>query len=151
MAMTTAERPIGYWLKHLDGLFEAGLDRALADMGISRRHWQTMNVLGGGPQGELALADALRPFWVEGAITLDEVTAALARRGWVTRSAEGRYGLTESGEAAHAAVSERVQATRRAATAGLGADEYQATVRTLRRMAGNMEAALAAQKGGSTR
>jgi hypothetical protein len=35
------ERPIGWWLKHLDGLIEAAFDRALATE-RPRRHWQTV-------------------------------------------------------------------------------------------------------------
>jgi hypothetical protein len=32
-------RPIGYWLKHLDGLLEGAFDRTLAGQGVTRRHW----------------------------------------------------------------------------------------------------------------
>jgi hypothetical protein len=40
--MAARERPIGWWLKHLDGLIEAAFDRALATERLSRRHWQTV-------------------------------------------------------------------------------------------------------------
>jgi DNA-binding MarR family transcriptional regulator len=137
--MGATERPIGYWLKHLDGLIEAAFDRALAEDGLSRRHWQTMNVLAHAPLDERGLVEALRPFWGEGAIALDEVTGELLRRTWIARGGDGSYALTPRGEAAHAAVAARVQAVRRSMTDGLTGEEYQATVRTLRRMAENLE------------
>ena len=49
LRMTGDGRPIGYWLKHLDRLIEATFDRTLADVGLGRRHWQTLNTLAGGP------------------------------------------------------------------------------------------------------
>jgi hypothetical protein len=36
------ERPIGYWLKHLDRLIEEAFGDALAEQALSRRHWQAM-------------------------------------------------------------------------------------------------------------
>jgi hypothetical protein len=33
--MAARERPIGWWLKHLDGLIEAAFDRALATERLS--------------------------------------------------------------------------------------------------------------------
>jgi len=47
--MKTTEAPIGYWLKHLDGLIEAHFDRALTHHNLARRHWQALNMLSGGP------------------------------------------------------------------------------------------------------
>ena len=64
--MELQERPIGYWLKHLDRLIEQASERALAEEHLTRRHWQIMNVLRKSPLGPAALADALRPFWGPG-------------------------------------------------------------------------------------
>ncbi|MFB9832252.1 MarR family winged helix-turn-helix transcriptional regulator [Actinoallomurus acaciae] len=134
--MEPTDRPIGYWLKHLDGLIESTFDRALAGYALSRRHWQVMNALRDAPP--TGLRDALRPFWGEGVITLEEVVGDLAGRGWVTED-DGRYALTERGLAAHAAVAERVGETRRAVLDGLTEQDYVDTVRTLSRMAANLE------------
>jgi hypothetical protein len=43
--MREDRRPIGYWLKHLDGLIEAAVERALAGQGVTRRHGQALNTL----------------------------------------------------------------------------------------------------------
>lgn len=85
----------------------------------------------------------MRPFWSEGDVSLEQVIGELIRRSWITRLDDGRNALTPLGEAAHAAVAERVSGTRRRLAYGLTQDEYDVTVRTLRRMAQNLEGALA--------
>jgi hypothetical protein len=142
--MSDVEKPIGYWLKELDRLIEASFERTLTDLGLSRRHWQTLNTLSQTPGDEHALSDVLRPFLGDGAITLDEVTGDLLNLGWAERGGDGRYRLTASGRAAHAALLDRINVSRRRILDGLTPEEYQATVRVLRRMAGNLEASLAA-------
>jgi len=140
MDTNTNEAPIGYWLKHLDRLIDATLDGALADRGLGRRHWQALNVLRDGPQDAAGLAEALRPFWTEGAATPDDVVAELARRGWVAGADAGRWALTPDGQAAHGELAGRIGGRRRRMMDGLTAEDYRATVAVLRRMAGNLEA-----------
>jgi len=139
--MELQERPIGYWLKHLDRLIEQASERALAEEHLTRRHWQIMNVLRKSPLGPAALADALRPFWGPGAITLDLATSELAGRGWLTRDGAGQYALGPAGEAAHAAVQEKIYGIRAQFLMGLTEDDYLHTVLMLQRMAANLERA----------
>ena len=133
------ERPIGYWLKHLDRLIEAAFDRVLTAEELTRRHWQTMNALRKSPQHRAALIDTMRPFWGPGAITLDETTSELTRRGWLTQDDAGRYTLTPAGQTGHAAVEEKVHAIRSTILTGLTEDDYHATVRVLQQMIENLE------------
>jgi len=140
--MNTAEAPIGYWLKHLDELIEAHFDRTLADHDLGRRHWQTLNMLSRGPLDGEDVEQGLRPFWTDGAITMNEVTQELIRRGWVVRRDDGLYALTPAGEAGRAALADRVRLSRRLLMDGLTPDDYEATVGVLRRMAGNLENAM---------
>src|SRR5437762_5000208 len=128
MPMTTAEQPIGYWLKRLDALIDATFDRSLADHGLSRRHWQILEMLRGGSQDAERLADGLRPFWGEGAITLTEATGELERRGWLRRGDDSRWALTPAGEAGHAELARRVHANRRRLMDGITPAEYGAAV-----------------------
>ncbi|QYC42212.1 Transcriptional regulator SlyA [Nonomuraea coxensis DSM 45129] len=134
------ERPIGYWLKHLDRLIEAEAERVLAEEGLTRRHWQVLNTLHQAPRTANGLGETLGPFWQPGAITLEDVTGELARRGWLTEDAEGRHTLTPEGLAGHAAAREKVHGIRSAFLTGLTEEEYTGTVRALRRMAANLEA-----------
>ena len=89
--------PIGYWLKRLDGAIEGALASTLAAEGLARRHWQTMNLLHEGPSDGPGLAEALRPFWGQGAIALDEVLSDLERRALVVNDG-ARYALTAAGK-----------------------------------------------------
>src|SRR5262245_30841722 len=143
--MQTAESanlPIGYWLKRLDRAIDATLEPLLAGEGLSRRHWQTMNVLHEGPRDAQAITEVLRPFWGQGSITLEEVTSDLWRRGWLVHD-DHRYGLTAAGEAARTRIAERVDVARSRLVDGIASAEYLATVDVLRRMAANMEATAA--------
>lgn len=140
------ERPIGYWLKRLDRLIEDAFDRVLAAEGVSRRQWQTLNVLRRAPAGDDELGAALRPFWETDTVTVAEVAGELARRGWVTRGPDGRHALTPEGEAAHAALATRVGGIRELVGRGVTEQEYRTTMDVLRRMTGNLEAA---RPGGS--
>jgi hypothetical protein len=130
--------PIGYWLKRLDRAIDGALDPALAAEGLARRHWQTMNFLQEGPCDAPALAEALRPFWGQGAITLDEVLRDLERRAQIVNDG-GCYALTAAGKATRAKIAEHVDIARRRLVDGIAREEYLATVEVLQRMAANLE------------
>ena len=139
--MDDRQRPIGFWLKHLDQLIEATFDRTLATERLERRHWQLLNTLRRAPHTRSALAGVLQPFWTDGGISLDEVIDDLERREWIAAAPDGRYRLTSAGEDADARLAARVEATRHQTLNGLSTAEYEATVRTLRRMSENLQAA----------
>lgn len=122
-------RPIGYWLKHLDGLIEAMFVAALGD--LTRRHWQVLNVLASGTLDREGVAGALGPFSAEG------VVGDLERRGLVDGGA-----LTEAGRVEHARLVVEVGAVRELVMEGVGAEEYSVVVGVLGRMAGNLERGL---------
>jgi DNA-binding MarR family transcriptional regulator len=122
----------------LDRAIDGALDPTLAAEDLSRRHWQTMNFLHQGPSDAPALAEALRPFWGEGAITLDEVLSDLEHQALVTND-EGRYALTAAGTATRAKLASQVDATRRRLVGGVTREEYRATVEVLQRMTTNLE------------
>jgi DNA-binding MarR family transcriptional regulator len=132
--------PIGYWLKRLDRAIDGALASTLAAEDLARRHWQTMNFLHEGPSDAPALAEALRPFWGQGAITLDEVLSDLERRALVVNDG-GRYALTAAGKATRAKIAEHVDVTRRRLIDGVTREEYLATVEVLQRMTANLEGA----------
>ena len=99
--------PIGYWLKRLDRAIDGALDATLAAEDLTRRHWQTMNFLHQGPSDAPALAEALRPFWGQGAITLDEVLRDLEHQALVANNG-GRHALTATGTATRTRLAEQV-------------------------------------------
>lgn len=131
------ERHIGYWLKQVDRLIEDAAERTFTEEGITRRHWQVLNVLRRSPRTEATLTEALSPFWGTDAITLAEVTADLTQRGWLTE-ADGHHTLTPAGEATHATIENKVLGIRETSQRGLADDDYHHTVRVLRQMAENL-------------
>ncbi|SES48355.1 hypothetical protein [Actinokineospora terrae] len=108
-------RPIGYWVKELDGQLERAFERELGD--VTRREWQVLNALPG-DTGPFDGAEALR---------------SVRRRGWV----EGDR-LTPAGERAKAELAARVARVRQAVTDGISEQDYLTTVRTLERMVRNL-------------
>jgi len=134
----------GYWLKRVDNLIEATQERTFADQNLSRRQWQILHILSESPRDTAGLTAAVRPFLGPGAITLDEVTGELARRGWLTRDDAGRYTLTAAGQAGHAAIEERLNELFRSTfLIGLTQDDYYRTMQILQQMAENLERAAA--------
>src|SRR5262245_57748774 len=122
MMIHTERRPIGFWLKLVDRLIDDRFDASLG--GLSRRHWQVLNVLqeGGVTQGEL---DArLRPFLGEAGTTLREV-GDLRTRGWIGTSA---LALTELGARELQRLSDVVSAHRSTLMADISQDEYGTVV-----------------------
>ena len=124
--------PIGYWLKRLDRAIDGALDATLAAEDLTRRHWQTMNFLHQGPSDAPALAEALRPFWGQGAITLDEVLRDLEHQALVANDG-GRHALTATGAATRTRLASQVDLTRRRLVDGVTREEYRATVAVLQR------------------
>jgi hypothetical protein len=139
--MAEGRKPIGYWVKHVDGLIERHLHSALAADAVSRREWQVLNLLDRAAASEAAVVEALRPFWTPGARSAADVLQGLAARGWSERDGSSSVRLTPAGAAACAARAERVQAFRTAMTAGIAPAQYAATVESLRLMAENLERA----------
>lgn len=136
----TDQRPIGYWLKHLDGLIERALDGALARQELSRRHWQVLNTLRSAPTDRIGLTEALRPFLADaGTTTVHTALDELIDRGWVRGADDGRFELTAAGRAGHAEAQQQVTATRRRLLDAVTPEEYQAVVDGLRRMARSLE------------
>ncbi len=147
--MGADRQPIGYWLKHLDGLIEESVERALAFQGVTRRQWQTLNTLHQRPSTSAELAEVLRPFVGREPEAHRRVVGELMARGWVEPANGDRLRLTDSGSAAHATLFGLMQEIRRLLARGVTQEEYAATIDVLRRMAGNLESVVAESAGGS--
>jgi len=131
-----ADKPIGWWLKHVDRLIEATLDRVLAGEGIGRRHWQALNAIAGGADSAEAVDEALAPFRGSGPalrVVLDQLRA----QHW-TQEVEGRITLTPTGSAARGRLIVAVREARARTTEGIDEQEYRTTLDVLARMARNL-------------
>ena len=127
-------KPIGYWLKHLDTLIETLFERVLTDHDLTRRHWQVLNTIATAPTSQDDLDQALAPFQPDVRAEVGDLVA----KGWATRDGE-LVTTTEPGRAAFTEVAGRIHAERRRITDGIPDEEYLRTVETLRHMAANLE------------
>lgn len=143
------QRPIGFWLKLVDGLIEASFDEVLVAADVSRRHWQVLNLLAAGGGATLADLDAsVAPFLSAAEPTVLPVVADLRTRGWLEHGPDALLSgallpsealrLSEAGRHAHARLHDAVAASRQRVTAGLTAEQYRATVDVLQQMAVNL-------------
>lgn len=134
------DRPIGYWIKHIDRGVEAGFARLLAAEGLNRRGWQVLNTLARAPGGPADLDAALAPFLDDTTPTVTPYAEALVTRGWAHRTGT-TYALTADGTTAHARVAAAVHAARARIIDGLTAGDYDTLLRLLERVAANLEPA----------
>jgi hypothetical protein len=131
------QRPIGYWLRLVDGLINDQFARTLDEHGVTRMQWQLLNVLARGQASVEMLDAAVAPFLTGGdETTLDHLTE-LIESAWVDATPTG-YELTERGRAALDRLTNVVAQQRTVMSAGVAEDEYLTTISTLERMAVNL-------------
>ncbi|WP_018684287.1 MarR family winged helix-turn-helix transcriptional regulator [Actinokineospora enzanensis] len=122
-------RPIGYWLKELDRLIEAGFEQELGTAGLTRRQWQVLNAL---PGTQEEVDRTMAPFLPTTAPVIDTLVEA----GWASRGST--IELTAAGLAHRTETATQVDRLRAKVVTGISDDEYAAAVRTLERMAANL-------------
>jgi DNA-binding MarR family transcriptional regulator len=127
--------PLGFWLRRVDQLFESSMDSVLADENVTRRQWQTLNTVSRHqPATARQVADALTLFVADPSTELDELTA----RSWIGPGPDG-YRLAPTGQAALAALEQKVAAHRTTMFAGVSDEDYRVTVHTLARIVANLD------------
>ncbi len=132
------QRPIGFWLKLVDRLIDESLDGMLGQAGLTRRHWQVLNLLEQAPATLHQTDTQLAPFLDGGEPTTRPVLNDLHERGWLAWTDVGQATLTEAGRAAHTDLRQQVARGRARLTAGISSSQYAATIDVLRRMAVNL-------------
>jgi DNA-binding MarR family transcriptional regulator len=137
--MAPNDQPIGWWLKHLDGLIDASFDDAVGETGLDRREWQILNVIASRAVGRVELANALRPFWKTAPKELERQVEALEARGWLTKDQDRALRVTPDGDVARTEAEGRVQSIRMRLAEGITAEDYERTIETLKTMATNLE------------
>ena len=138
----TDRRPLGYWLRAIEGPLRENMRNAFASFGVTRREWRTLTTLHTGPATAADLEATLPPRRHEaparpGHRTLEQLLDGFVQRGWATVDA-GSYTLTAEGERIHDAVLANVQKVRAQVTAGIPDGDYATTMTTLEKIAGNV-------------
>jgi DNA-binding MarR family transcriptional regulator len=132
------QRPIGFWLKLVDRLTDDAFDAALGQAGLTRRHWQVLNLLQETPATAQQTDARLAPFLGGDQPTTRPVLEDLHTRGWIGWTKDQQASLTDAGRAAYADLRRQVAQTRARLAAGITPEEYATTVEVLRRMAVNL-------------
>ncbi len=134
----TSPRPIGFWLKLVDRLIDEQFATTLEEHGVTRRQWQLLNVLAGGPSTVAQLDAAVAPFLrADDHESSVEHLTELIDSAWVDATPTG-YELTERGLGAFERLQEVVATQRTLATEGVTAQEYEQTLAVLERVARNL-------------
>src|ERR1700709_1691253 len=131
------QRPIGYWLRLVDGLIDDQFAGTLDEHGVTRMQWQLMNVLARGQASVEMLDAAVKPFLVAGGDTTIDHLTELIESAWVDATPTG-YELTERGHGALDRLTNVVAEQRTVMAAGVAESEYLTTTSTLERMARNL-------------
>lgn len=131
------QRPIGYWLRLVDGLLDEQFAQTLDEHGVTRMQWQLLNVLVRGQASVEMLDAAVAPFLVAGAETTIDHLTELIESAWVDATPTG-YELTERGRGALDRLTNVVAEQRTTMSAGVSEPDYLTTVTSLERMARNL-------------
>lgn len=131
------QRPIGYWLKLVDGLIDRQFASTLDEHGVTRRQWQLLNVLHRGPATVEQLDEAVAPFLTADEESSVEHLTELIDSAWVAATPQG-YELTERGDTAFGTLAEVVAHQRSVVSQGITEQEYGETVGVLEKMARNL-------------
>jgi DNA-binding MarR family transcriptional regulator len=134
MTVQTDRQPIGFWLKLLDRLIDTRLELSLG--GLSRRHWQVLNVVRQGRTSQAEIDARVRPFIGSEGTAAREV-ADLQQRGWVSPGTAALE-LTEPGTNEFERLLTLVSDDRTTLMNGIAPEEYASTVSVLERMARNL-------------
>ncbi|MEU8616880.1 hypothetical protein [Streptomyces sp. NPDC048623] len=133
------QRPLGYWLKHIDGAIDSAMARLFAAEGLTRRDWQVLNTVSHGPVPLPDLDTALAPFLSPADPTVRPRVDALTARGWASLTPDGTVTLTAEGRAAHGRVSTQVGTLRAQVTACLSPEEFGTLMTLLRRVGEHLD------------
>jgi len=108
-------RPLGYWLRAVDGLLARAFAEALDAEGVSRRDWMLLNVVSG---------DVDAPGLAERLARKGKRLRSLEDRGWVLEKGDGTWELTDLGRAEKERIGAIVDGIRSRVTGAVGDDAY---------------------------
>ena len=118
-SVPAGRRPLGYWLRAVDGLLTREFARALDAEGLGRRDWMLLSVLSG---------DIEAPGLRERLTRKGKRLRGLEERGWVEQHGDGTWALTDLGRSEKERVGEIVDAIRARVVGALGDDEAYAAL-----------------------
>ncbi|MGW3209295.1 MarR family winged helix-turn-helix transcriptional regulator [Streptomyces sp. NPDC001135] len=134
------QRPLGYWLKHIDGAIEESLGRLFATDGLNRRGWQVLNTISYGPITIAELDETMAAFLSADEPTMRPYVDRFIERGWAHTADDGAVALTGEGRRAHQRVAEQSGALRVRMMECLSSEEHTVLMELLQRVATHLDA-----------
>lgn len=133
-----SRQPIGYWLKRGHDALENRLNTTLESQGLTRNHWQVLNLLyeADAPLAIGQIAAQMQTF--VDAKRLESILADFTANGWLTRSAD-TIALTDTGRAARGQVFAVISEVRAQAVQGITPEAYATVIESLQKLVSNME------------
>jgi predicted transcriptional regulator len=129
--------PIGYWIKQADNLLSEGINHIHEATGINRTAWQLLHLIW--EEKEIIVADLvemMRPFC--NATQVQETLEQLATKNLVVQTTDHSFSLTSEGLEFHDRCFKKQKEFRTITMQNISAEDYAVTVKTLRKMVGNL-------------
>lgn len=120
------KRPLGYWLRAVDGMLTREFATALETEGVTRRDWMLLNVLSG---------DIDAPELRERLARKGKRLRGLEERGWVEEQGDGTWALTDLGRAEKERLGGIVDGIRSRVVGAVGDEQYSALTSSLEAIA----------------
>ncbi|TDC86102.1 hypothetical protein E1193_00015 [Micromonospora sp. KC606] len=134
------QRPLGYWLRYIDGAIEESLGRLFAADGLNRRGWQVLNTISYDPITIAKLDETMAAFLSVDEPTMRPYVDRFVEWGWAHVADDGAVALTDEGRQAHQRVSEQSGALRVRMMECLSSEEHEALMELLQRLATHLDA-----------
>lgn len=122
---TPSPRPLGFWLRVVDGLLAREFAASLDDADVSRRDWMLLNAVDGS-------VDA--PWLAERLARKSGRVRRLADRGWIVET-DGIWSLTDEGRAEKERLAGLVDGMRERVSGAVSPEDYATTVASLEAIA----------------
>ena len=137
MQSQNSRKPIGYWLKSAHDALDHSLDGALGDQGLTRTHWQMLNLLHetDAPATKTQLFETMQTFVDEAG--LDRILEMFLAKGWLNELGAS-YSLTDAGQEAHGQLFKIIGEKRQQAMVGITQEEYALVLDVLQRIVANL-------------
>ncbi|MFI0715022.1 MarR family winged helix-turn-helix transcriptional regulator [Streptomyces inhibens] len=133
------QRPLGYWLKYIDGAIETRFDRLFADDGLTRRGWQVLNTVSYGPITVAEIDETMAAFLSGEEPTMRPYVERFAELDWVRVTDADGLALTEEGKRTHQRVSEQAGTERVRMMECLSHEDFQILMDLLQRIATHLD------------
>ena len=131
------QTPIGLIIKQLDKALTAYTDEALARYGVTRLHWQTLNLIKDADHITFEKLFEIMKVFLE-KDQLDAVVNDLTQRNWVRREDSSSFSITNEGKRGFAELAKTQDGVRMVVMKGISQSDYSTVISILQRMIDNL-------------